>query len=107
MRRQFLRIPGSPQATPSVETPAHSAPTLFNGVWLFLSEVVIGNVEPTMSCVSCETRCKYMKILPIFQRKGTKSYAYGFLDCCIMLLVMIVRRNRGKRYGQTGNETVG
>lgn len=23
-----------------------------------LSEVVIGNVEPTMSCVSCETRCK-------------------------------------------------
>ena len=78
MRRQFLRIPGSPQATPSVETPAHSAPTLFNGVWLFLSEVVIGNVEPTMSCVSCETRCKYMKILPIIQRKRTKSYALWF-----------------------------
>ena len=37
-----------------------------------LSEVVIGNVEPTMSCVSCETRCKYMKILPIIQRKRTK-----------------------------------
>ena len=41
-----------------------------------LSEVVIGNVEPTMSCVSCETRCKYMKILPIIQRKRTKSYAF-------------------------------
>ena len=29
MRRPFLRIPGSPQATPVVETPAHYAPTLF------------------------------------------------------------------------------
>ena len=29
MRRPFLRIPGSPQATPVVETPAQYAPTLF------------------------------------------------------------------------------
>ncbi len=29
MRRTFLRIPGSPQATPVVETSAHYAPTLF------------------------------------------------------------------------------
>ena len=29
MRRPFLRIPGSPQATPVVETPAYYAPTLF------------------------------------------------------------------------------
>ena len=41
-----------------------------------LSEVVIGSVEPIMSCVSCETRCKYMKILPIIQRKRTKTYAF-------------------------------
>jgi len=29
MHRLFLHIPGSPQATPVVETPAHYAPTLF------------------------------------------------------------------------------
>lgn len=49
MRRQFLRTSGSPQAPAIVETPAHYAPTLFCRLAL-LSEVVIGSVEPTMSC---------------------------------------------------------
>ena len=43
MRRPFLRIPGSPQAIATVETPAHYAPTLFVAIWLLLSEVVNGN----------------------------------------------------------------
>lgn len=75
MRRQFLRIPGSPQATPSVETPAHCAPTLFNGVWLFLSEVVIGNVEPTMSLCPAQSEhgCKFTKFLQIIGGNGQKS----------------------------------
>ena len=55
MRRPFPRTSGSPQATPIVETPAHYAPTLFWSLAL-LSEVVIGSVEPTMSC--SEERCK-------------------------------------------------
>ena len=104
MRRSFPRTPSSPQASVTVETPAHYAPTplLLIGS---LSEVVIGSVEPTMSCVSCETRCKYMKILPIIQRKRTKSYAfmvfwaeqYAFGDDSTW--------EQGKRYGQTGSET--
>lgn len=49
MRRLFPRTSGSPQATPIAETPAHYAPTLFWS-WALLSEVVIGSVEPTMSC---------------------------------------------------------
>ena len=102
MRRPFPRTSGSPQATPIVETPAHHAPTLFWSLAL-LSEVVIGSVEPTMSCVSCETRCKYMKILPIFQRKRTKTYAFmAFLGCCNTVLTIIVRRNRGKGTGKQG-----
>ena len=55
MRRSFLRTSGSPQAPAIVETPAHYAPTLFCRLAL-LSEVVIGSVEPTMSCASFETR---------------------------------------------------
>ena len=74
MRRQFLRIPGSPQATPFVETPAHSAPTLFNGVWLFLSEVVIGNVEPTMFlCPYTGTRLQIYEISTNNRREWTKK----------------------------------
>lgn len=69
MRRTFLRIRGSPQASTTVETPAHYAPTLFNGVWFFLSEVVIGNVEPIMSCASYETQCKDTKYIPILYGK--------------------------------------
>ena len=57
MRRPFLRTSGSPQAPAIVETPAHYVPTLFCRLAL-LSEVVIGSVEPTMSCESFETRCK-------------------------------------------------
>jgi hypothetical protein len=98
MRRPFPRTSGSPQATPIVETPAHHAPTLFWSLAL-LSEVVIGSVEPTMSCVSCETRCKYMKYFQFPKKKDKNLRLYGFLDCCIMLLVMIVRRNRGKGTG--------
>lgn len=51
MRRTFPRIPSSPQATTTVETPAHYALRSFVVVWLFLSEVVMGNVEPNMSFV--------------------------------------------------------
>ena len=51
MRRPFPRIPGSPQATTTVETPAHYALTLICCSFALLSEVVIGNVEPTMSFV--------------------------------------------------------
>ena len=75
MRRQFLRIPGSPQATPFVETPAHSAPTLFNGVWLFLSEVVNGNVEPTMFlCPYTGTRLQIYEISANNHRVWTKKF---------------------------------
>ena len=60
MRRPFLRIPGSPQASTTVETPAHYALTLLLLIGSF-SEVVIGSVEPTMYYVSSETLCKYTK----------------------------------------------
>ena len=36
------------------------------------------------------------------KEKDKKLRFYGFLDCCIMLLVMIVRRNRGKGTGKQG-----
>lgn len=49
MRRTFPRIPSSPQATTTVETPAHYALTLICCSLALLSEVVIGNVEPNMS----------------------------------------------------------
>ena len=44
-----------------------------------------------------------MKILPIFQRKRTKTYAFmAFLGCCNTVLTIIVRRNRGKGTGKQG-----
>ena len=70
-----------------------------------LSEVVIGNVEPTMSCVSCETRCKYMKILPIFQRKRTKITLLWFSGLQQYAFGDYSTWKKGKRYGQTGRET--
>ena len=73
MRRSFLRTSGSPQAIATVETPAHYALTLFCRL-APLSEVVIGSVEPTMSCVSYETRCKYTKYLSILYKKYEKVY---------------------------------
>ena len=75
MRRPFLRTSGSPQAPAIVETPAHYAPTLFCRLAL-LSEVVIGSVEPTMSCVPYETRCKYMKNLRIIKEKEKKDSSF-------------------------------
>ena len=41
-----------------------------------LSEVVIGSVEPTMSCVPYETRCKYMKNLRIIKEKEKKDSSF-------------------------------
>ena len=80
MRRTFPRIPGSPQATPSVETPAHYAPTLFNGVWLFLSEVVNGNVEPTMSCTLCR-----MQVQNYINYSNSRRLWTKILDFCGIL----------------------
>lgn len=50
MRRTFPRTPSSPQASVTVETPAHYAPTLLLQIGS-LSEVVIGSVEPIISFV--------------------------------------------------------
>ena len=75
MRRPFLRTSGSPQAPAIVETPAHYALTLFCRL-APLSEVVIGSVEPIMSCASFETRCKYTKksVMPIRIRKESDVF---------------------------------
>ena len=80
MRRPFLRTSGSPQAPAIVETPAHYALTLFCRL-APLSEVVIGSVEPTMSCASFETRCKYTKksVMAIRTRKENGVFRC-FLD---------------------------
>lgn len=86
MRRPFPRTSGSPQAPAIVETPAHYAPTLFCRLAL-LSEVVIGSVEPTMSCASFEnTSAKLHKLSEIAAGKdkniknsgkyGGKRYMY-------------------------------
>ncbi len=45
MRRTFLRIPGSPQAIATVETPTHRCADALVAIWLVFSEVVIGNVR--------------------------------------------------------------
>ena len=72
MRRQFLRTSSSPQAPAIVETPAHYAPTLFCRL-APLSEVVIGSVEPTMSCISYEnTMQKYTKYFILLLSKCKK-----------------------------------
>lgn len=78
MRRTFLRTPGSPQASVTVETPAHYARTLLLQIGS-LSEVVIGSVEPNMSCAPYETRRKYstfsLKLMQEIRkndRNGTK-----------------------------------
>ena len=51
MRRPFLRTPGSPQASVTVETPAHRYADALVTDGLHFSEVVIGSVEPIMSFV--------------------------------------------------------
>jgi len=89
MRRTFLRIPSSPQATPFVETPAHYTPTLFmefgsyiqGGEWECQSPICLliksrgkdtnnignnkefqGEIEKYASrlVILCSTRCKLM-----------------------------------------------
>ena len=60
MRRTFPRIPSSPQATPTVETPAHYAPTpLWSLALLF--EVVNGNVRAQYVFCSEEQLQRYKK----------------------------------------------
>ena len=49
MRRTFPRTPGSPQASVTVETPAHRYADALVTEGLHFSEVVIGSVEPNMS----------------------------------------------------------
>ena len=63
MRRSFPRTPGSPQASVTVETPAHNAPTpLLQIDSIFLG----GDWECRAYYVICsEERCKYTKIFSI------------------------------------------
>ena len=81
MRRPFLRTSGSPQAPAIVETPAQYAPTLFLQVGS-LSEVVIGSVEPTMSCTLCRMRLqnytKFSELLP-WTHKNRDGFVFFFL----------------------------
>ena len=72
MRRSFLRTPSSPQASVTVETPAHYAPTPLLLIGSF-SEVVIGSVEPIMSCASFETRCKNTQFSSIKEPLSDKN----------------------------------
>lgn len=78
MRRSFLRTPGSPQASVTVETPAHYALTLLLLIGSF-SEVVIGSVEPTMSYASIETQlqnyCFYFNSQGKLE-ENTKKYVW-------------------------------
>ena len=57
MRRPFPRTPGSPQASVTVETPAHRYADALVTEGLHFSEVVIGSVEPIMSFVP-KNNCK-------------------------------------------------
>ena len=103
MRRPFPRTSGSPQATPIVETPAHYAPTLFWSLAL-LSEVVIGSVEPTMSCVSCETRCKNSQTSPHCYRlicKSAKFYVILAENCSDWKEIVDFRLNARLKNGWT------
>ena len=103
MRRPFPRTSGSPQATPIVETPAHYAPTLFWSLAL-LSEVVIGSVEPTMSCVSCETRCKDSQKSPHCYRliwKSAKLYVILAENCSDWKEIVDFRLNSRLKNGWT------
>ena len=63
MRRPFPRTPGSPQAIATVETPAHKCAVALVAIWLYLSEVVIGSVEPIMSFVTKNAANIHKKLL--------------------------------------------
>ena len=88
MRRSFLRIPGSPQALqPSKRLRTMRRRSCCN-FGSSLSEVVIGNVEPTMFCVSYETRCKYRHFLGNTVKKREKLNEMIPIDVISLRLVM-------------------
>ena len=61
MRRPFLRIPGSPQAIATVETPAQYAPTLLLQFGSSFRRWWLGMSEPIMSICSEERVQNYTK----------------------------------------------
>ena len=71
MRRPFPRTPGSPQASVTVETPAHRYADALVTDGLHFSEVVIGSVETNMYFVP-KNDCKNTQNYSILAHQAVK-----------------------------------
>ena len=99
MRRPFPRTPGSPQATVTVETPAHRCADALVTDELHFSGVVIGSVEPIMSFVQ-KNAAKIHNFLQIASTQTAKITSYVIKKVTIQPKVLKKRLSHTSTYTQ-------